>query len=410
MLNCIEIKRFRSCEDVILTNLGGLLALVGRNGAGKTNVLRAIEWVSKTAVSSQPVLVDVAQLLLRAVFPDVSLVFETSFGTYAYSVAQVPITSETSRPQFSVGLTESLSKVDSAGERVLIVSRAQEKVTLHERQQELVIGASTPMLKALVAILPKEDPIHAQLVNVVHYLEGVRYYPLENLDTTSRVIQGIDYQAWSEAMGASPHLADDSVAMRLIELNLHRPEEFEEVVDLVGPNGLNIISKITVEEIRFPVSAEEEDLGGETSSSTPPDFYMVSFWPAGFDHKTKSSVQFGFNDLSYGTKRLLTIITSIIFDRSTVLLIEQPEDGIHIGLLNKLTPMLRAYCENMQFVLASHSSDVLNRFRPDELRFVSLNDGKTVVRALTVSEVEMAEQFIEEEGSLSDFIETLGDD
>lgn len=407
MLSRVEIKRFRSCEDVVLTNLSGLQALVGRNGAGKTNVLRAIEWASKTAVSTQPVAVDMAQFLLRAVFPDVTLFFETSAGSYVYSVAQVSITPKSGRPQFSLGLTESLVSVGSTGERVPIVSRAKETVTLHGRQQELVIGASTPMLKALMAILPKEDQLHAQLMDVALYLEGVRYYPLEKLDTSPRFVQGAAYQAWFESMGASPQFTDDSVVMRLIELNLHRPAEFDEILDLVGPNGLNIISKMAVEEFRFPVAADEEDRGGEPP---PPDFYMVSFWPAGFDHKKKSQMQFGFDDLSYGTKRLLTIITSIIFDRSSVLLIEQPEDGIHIGLLNKLTPMLRAYSENMQFVLASHSRDVLDRFHPDELRFVSLNDGKSVVRALTAPEVEMAESFIEEEGPLSDFIETLGED
>ena len=136
----------------------------------------------------------------------------------------------------------------------------------------------------------------------------------------------------------------------------------------------------------------------------------MNFWPAGFGDNKKGQMAFGFDDLSYGTKRLLTIVTSIIFDRSTVLLIEQPEDGIHIGLLNKLTPMLRAYSEDMQFVLASHSRDVLDRFHPSELRLVSLNAGKSSARALTESEIAMAERFIAEEGPLSDFIETLGDD
>jgi predicted ATPase len=119
---------------------------------------------------------------------------------------------------------------------------------------------------------------------------------------------------------------------------------------------------------------------------------------------------FGFNDLSYGTKRLLTIVTSMIFDRSNVFLIEQPEDGIHIGLLNKLTPMLRAYSEDMQFVLASHSREVLDRFKPNELRLVSLNSGRSSVRALTAEEVLIAERFIADEGPLSEFIETLGED
>ena len=218
-------------------------------------------------------------------------------------------------------------------------------------------------------------------------------------------------------MNVSSQFSDDSLAMRLIDLKLHRPEDFNEITELVGPNGLNIISKMSVDEVRIPTTVhsgnggvDNAELETEENPSTPPDFYLVNFWPAGFDDKKKSQMPFGFDDLSYGTKRLLTIVTSIIFDRSTVLLIEQPEDGIHIGLLNKLTPMLRAYSENMQFVLASHSRDVLDRFHPSELRLVSLNAGKSSARALTEAQIVMAERFIAEEGPLSDFIETLGED
>ena len=196
--------------------------------------------------------------------------------------------------------------------------------------------------------------------------------------------------------------------MRLIELKLNRPEDFDEIAELVGPNGLNIIAKMSVESVHIPMDAQED--AAEEKAVLPPDFYLVSFWPTGFDDKKKGQMPFGFDDLSYGTKRLLTIVTAMVFDQSTVLLIEQPEDGIHIGLLNKLTPMLRAYSEKMQFVLASHSRDVLDRFKPRELRLVSLNAGKTSLRALTEDEVKVAERFIEEDGPLSDFIETLGDE
>ncbi len=416
MLRRVEITNFRSCEKVVLTELEGILALVGRNGAGKTNVLRAIEWAAKTAASAQPSNVDMIQLFLRAALPKVTLFFEASSGSFEYSVAQVSITHEGGRAQFSVGLNENLSKILPSGSEP-IVSRTKGEVILHARNQELAIGANTPVLKALMAILPEEDKLQSLLKDVTSFFEGVRYYPLQKLDTSSRFIQGTAYQSWSEGMNVSSQFSDDSLAMRLIELKLHRPEDFYEITDLVGPNGLNIISKMSVEEIRIPTTVHSGNGGvdntepeTEENPSTPPDFYLVDFWPAGFDDKKKSQIPFGFDDLSYGTKRLLTIVTSIVFDRSTVLLIEQPEDGIHIGLLNKLTPLLRAYSENMQFVLASHSRDVLDRFRPSELRLVSLNAGRSSARALTEEEIVMAERFIADEGPLSDFIETLGDD
>jgi len=43
MLDFIEIKNFRSCEDVRLRLGEPVVALLGKNGAGKTNVLHAVQ-------------------------------------------------------------------------------------------------------------------------------------------------------------------------------------------------------------------------------------------------------------------------------------------------------------------------------------------------------------------------------
>lgn len=42
MLKRVHIKIYRSCRNVEIADMGPVLALVGRNGAGKTNILRAI--------------------------------------------------------------------------------------------------------------------------------------------------------------------------------------------------------------------------------------------------------------------------------------------------------------------------------------------------------------------------------
>lgn len=49
MIKSFHINNFRSCRDVSLDGIGPILALAGRNGVGKTNILEGIDWVCKVA-------------------------------------------------------------------------------------------------------------------------------------------------------------------------------------------------------------------------------------------------------------------------------------------------------------------------------------------------------------------------
>jgi predicted ATPase len=88
-------------------------------------------------------------------------------------------------------------------------------------------------------------------------------------------------------------------------------------------------------------------------------------------------------------------------------LLEQPEDGLHIGLLHKLIPLLKSYTDHGQYIIASHSPEVLNRLMPEEIRLITMENEQTILRPLKESEIAIAHQFIQNEGSLSDFIETI---
>jgi len=54
MFKRIHIKIFLSCQDVVLDNMSNMTALVGRNGSGKTNILKAIWWITNV-ILPQPI-------------------------------------------------------------------------------------------------------------------------------------------------------------------------------------------------------------------------------------------------------------------------------------------------------------------------------------------------------------------
>ena len=174
--------------------------------------------------------------------------------------------------------------------------------------------------------------------------------------------------------------------MKLLRMWKDAREDFEEVEAIVGANGLGLIGKIAVGSHKIPKSGGGSDDGEE--------FYYIFFHslPAANGHadeETNGSPQrFRFADLSHGTRRIIRMVVSMIFDRGSVMLIEHPEDGIHRRLTASVFGTLKSYTDPSQIIVASHSPIVFDMLDPEEIRVVSQTDGKTAVRALTPEEAD----------------------
>jgi predicted ATPase len=118
---------------------------------------------------------------------------------------------------------------------------------------------------------------------------------------------------------------------------------------------------------------------------------------------------FGYSDLSTGTRRVIRMLVSLLFDKSSVMLIEQPEDSIHSGLLRKLIDLFRSYSDQTQVIFSTHSSAVVDMLKPDEVLLVTAEAGATKVRPLSQPEIELARKFMNDEGSLSDYLGSLSE-
>ncbi len=186
--------------------------------------------------------------------------------------------------------------------------------------------------------------------------------------------------------------------MRVLSLALTNQASFEEVCSLLGPDGLGLLDNIGLNILG----------GGKEDTGEGQRFYQLTFAP-GMRRRDRPSL-FDFGDLSSGTRRIIRIIVSLLFDHSSVMLLEHPEDDIHAGLLHKLIDILRVYSDRCQLIIASHSAAVFDVLEAKSVRLVTMSDGETKVRALTAEELDAARKYLEEEGTLSEFLEVVGED
>lgn len=397
MLTSVHIKNFRSCKDVKLEGMGPMLGLVGRNGAGKTTILRAIEWAAATALSradfsegdtsgssSDP------QAQVRLMVDEFEYCY--TWGTWAQAEHGQ---AERSRDE------ESLSVREPGTRWIPLLDRKDNAIALNGRERRIMMNHGTAaVMPALASLLSESDPLQLHFQRVMAVFRGVRYYlghgifdpafPLarEQRGPISRLVYERGTQAHVQT--GPGHL---SILLRLIHAHQTSPDIFAELKSRVGPEGLGLLSDIRVVTLG--------DVGGTGRGKT---YYDVVFVPMGRD------VELSLDQLSGGTRQMLYLMLALLFDQSSTMLVEQPEDGIHPALLAKLIDIFRVNTDPTQIILASHSSTVLSSLQPEDVRLVEMRGGSTQVRGLTGNEVQRAQDYIQREGSLAEFLELIQED
>lgn len=124
-----------------------------------------------------------------------------------------------------------------------------------------------------------------------------------------------------------------------------------------------------------------------------------------------------FSMLSDGTKRLFYIISemlatynsenSLYNDDLNIILLEEPELGIHPHQLHQLMQFIKEQSREKQIIITTHSPQVLDILGPDELDRIIIchSDPKngTQLTHLTEKEMNKARKYMKEEAFLSDY-------
>lgn len=391
MLNRISISNFRSCDATTLELGSAVVTLVGKNGVGKTNLLHSIQLASRlcSGISRW------SELSPQEPDRPASLTLEFGIHEDRFEYAVVVETLDSTKR-----VKETLRQTGSRA-RVLL-SRDNEVVTSTWHPSAVNIGPDISVVAAILQLSSTDSEPASVLRPIVQLLAGVRYYrAVDNIkdhEWISPFVPEATYVAWSQ--NPRQH-GIDSVALRLIHMHLVEQDKFAELTALLGPDGLGLLAGIYVGKVPLP----QPLTAGLKSSLSGSEAYVLGFSPG--DALGGAGRMFPYSGLSSGTRRVVQMLTYLIFDESSAMLLEQPEDSIHVGLLQKIVDVLRTYSHKSQLVMSTHSNRVLNLISPLDVRVVTAEAGKTHARRLSTTEAGTATAFIDDSGTLSEFLETL---
>ncbi len=113
-------------------------------------------------------------------------------------------------------------------------------------------------------------------------------------------------------------------------------------------------------------------------------------------------VNLGFQ--SDGTLRVAEIIAKLLLPDVRCLLVEEPETAVHPGLLAKLLALFEAYSLDRQIVVSTHSTEVVNWCKPQDVRLVVREDGVTRANSLESGDMQSVLRHLQDDGTLADFV------
>jgi AAA domain, putative AbiEii toxin, Type IV TA system len=286
---------------------------------------------------------------------------------------------------------------------VEIFTRKGEEIRVRGRDLPIRVSAFSYSIGALSSLLPTDDPILRLLDPISAFFSGVSYYSLGERPDATDPIPERSYKEWVRGIKEG-RAVTESVGLRLIYMMKEDADMFAEFQALVGPAGLDLVRRTEIVSLSSP---QVNGQGVPSSALARESYFFPAFEPAA--HMGGTGSLFPFSQLSDGSRRAIRAITALLFDKRSLMLIEQPEDSIQPGLLHKMIGTLRSYSSRSQILFTTHSPEVLNFLDPEEVLLVSATNGMTTARSLSPEEISMARRFLSDEGTLSEFLEPLGE-
>lgn len=381
MIKQIRIKDYKTCDNVRVLMNKPLMAIIGKNAVGKSNTLKGIYIAALQILSGEK--------------PDdfqapngfsCEFIFGHKGSDYIYTIKV--------RGKKETYILDSLYQVKDNNK--IEVFNKNRKVSMN------VIGSSSPIFLPAETtglsfisdiFLLKNDKIpsfiehihkHENIILIILVsLLRVKYYDFKDNSTLTPILTK-EYEKWKANNSSIP--IKKRLSCKYYDFYKNKNSDFLEFKSLLKSLGL-------VHDIYIYEPEEKED-----DHSKPKSGFL--YFPL---FKINNNFHY-FNELSDGTQRIILMLLYLLYDKPSLMLIEEPEISIHYGLLIKLLSIFSQYSFNSNILFTTHSEQLLNKLDPNQIIYLYLNNGVTNVKYVTGRNLNTIYKYLEDVGPLGEYV------
>lgn len=419
ILEEIKIEGYRSCLKTSFKPNPTLSALIGINGAGKTNTLNALNLLALPLPSrwrSSQEILSPAETRITALFVingrRVGLRLHLTFSTTSRGNDEILGYKEEWSFPFEPSLRTWMEippfilPDENTKQRHLFEFEVEKYFEFSPKNSRGGSSKYSEIKRKWNLLSSSEVTKSIQAIN--EFRRGIRYYSASQFTNPTHcpsnfeVDSDLRLERTHRLSTSSSHLA---FLYDLYRLKNSNNELYKEYEGFVSRQQLGLISRLTWKEIKLSSNTVEVKTGGKITKVKQFKTLVIPKIQIGTSHIT-------FNQLSEGTFKTLAIIFYIMTDTSTCLLIEEPEVCVHHGLLTKIVNTIEAYSNSKQVIFSTHSDQVLDTLSHENVFVVQMIKSETHVSKLANwvgnKGLSALKAYLEETGTLGEYWKSGG--
>lgn len=410
-IEAIEIHGFRSCAHTSFSPNSELSALIGINGAGKTNILQGVRLLSlESSRRGRRLMEDLSQS------PEAKINAWFNVGSKRVGLKiQFSIQPNSKRGEDQLMISESWNLQDFTDSKAwvelppleIFESRGAYDLIIHPNQlsffDEKIL--KNPRMRGWgqsYEIVFNNKDLFRALSSINDFRQCISYYSASQFTDPTRCPSSFEVD--EDGRLSDVYTPSGGTHLKFLH-NLYRlrkenTELYNRYCEFVSRRQLGLVSRITWKEIELSSNTAQIKSGGEVKKIKKTKTLVIPKVQIGNAHIT-------FNQLSEGTFKTLALIFYIFTDSSKFLMVEEPEVCVHHGLLTRVVATLKSHAKNKQTVISTHSDLLLDEIEPNQVFVVELNNNGTHVENLNQwlkgDDKAALHQYLAESGTLGEY-------